>query len=116
MNADGNLPDVVSFIKNYDNIGFKLDYVNVEGRVANYYPDFLVKLQDGRYFVIETKGRVDENDLLKVKRLRSWCEDVTAKTDQQYDFLFVDQGTFDKVSGGIAVFTDLIPKFTRFKD
>lgn len=111
-----NLPDVLSFTKIYDNIGFKLDYVNVEGRVANYYPDFLVKLQDDRYFVIETKGRVDENDPLKVKRLRSWCEDVSANTDQKYDFLFVDQGTFDKVSGSMAVFADLIPKFTRFKD
>ena len=111
-----NLPDVVSFTKNYDNIGFSLDYVNAEGKIANYYPDFLVKLQDDRYFVIETKGRVDENDSLKLKRLRSWCEDVTAKTDQHYDFIFVNQDTFDEVSGSIAVFADLLPKFTKFKD
>ena len=111
-----NLPDVISFTKNYENIGFKLDYVNAEGRLANYYPDFIIKLDDNSYFIIETKGRVDENDQLKVKRLRTWCEDITANTDKNYDFLFVDQTTFDKVSGSIAVFGDLIPKFTRFKD
>ena len=111
-----NLPDVISFTKNYENIGFKLDYVNAEGRLANYYPDFIIKLDDNSYFIIETKGRVDENDQLKVKRLRTWCEDITANTDKNYDFLFVDQATFDEVSGSIAVFGDLIPKFTRFKD
>ena len=40
--------DVVSFAKNYLAVHFKLDYVNADGNISNYYPDFLVKLADGR--------------------------------------------------------------------
>ena len=39
-----NSPDVVSYAKNYLAVRFKLDYVKIDGDIANYYPDFLVKL------------------------------------------------------------------------
>ena len=35
-------PDVVSYAKNYFAVHFKLDYVNADGNISNYYPDFLV--------------------------------------------------------------------------
>ena len=41
-----NCPDVVSYAKNYFAVHFKLDYVNADGNISNYYPDFLVKLAD----------------------------------------------------------------------
>ena len=34
----------------------KLDYVNADGDISNYYPDFLVKLSAKRIFIVETKG------------------------------------------------------------
>jgi hypothetical protein len=37
-----------SFAKNYLAVHFKLDYVNADGDISNYYPDFLVKLSDRR--------------------------------------------------------------------
>ena len=40
--------DVVSYAKNYLAVHFKLDYVNADGDISNYYPDFLVKLSDKR--------------------------------------------------------------------
>ena len=43
--------DVVSYAKNYMAVHFKLDYVNADGNISNYYPDFLVKLSDGRVVV-----------------------------------------------------------------
>jgi len=39
--------DVVSYAKNYLAVHFKLDYVNADGDISNYYPDFLVKLTEG---------------------------------------------------------------------
>ena len=38
--------DVISYAKNYLAVHFKLDYVNADGDISNYYPDFLVKLSD----------------------------------------------------------------------
>ena len=35
-----NCPDVLSYAKNYYAVNFKLDYVDADGEIANYYPDF----------------------------------------------------------------------------
>jgi type III restriction enzyme len=55
---------------------FKLDYVNHEGGISNYYPDFMVKLDDKRIFIIETKGLEDLDVPLKMERLANLCEDI----------------------------------------
>ena len=68
--------DVVSYAKNYFAVHFKLDYVNADGDISNYYPDFLVKLTDKRIVIVETKGQEDLDVPLKMERLRQWCEDV----------------------------------------
>ena len=48
--------DIVSFAKNYLAVGFKLDYVNANGDISNYYPDFFVKVSEREIFIVETKG------------------------------------------------------------
>ncbi|MFQ5356627.1 MAG: type III restriction endonuclease subunit R, partial [Mariprofundaceae bacterium] len=89
--------DVLSYGKNYLAVHFKLDYVNADGDISNYYPDFLVKLADGRIVVVETKGHEDLDVPLKMQRLRQWCEDInTMQSDVVYDFVFVDQESFEK--------------------
>ena len=91
-----NCSDVVSYVKNEFSMHFKLDYINADGDIANYYPDFLVKLTDGRVIVVETKGREDLDVPRKMQRLFQWCEDVNrAVTDVDYDFVYVDQEGFD---------------------
>ena len=90
-------PDVVSYAKNYFAVHFKLDYVNVDGNISNYYPDFLVKLADARTVIVETKGLEDMDVPLKMQRLHQWCEDVNrVQSDVKYDFVFVDQEGFEK--------------------
>ncbi len=89
--------DVVSYAKNYLAVHFKLDYVNADGDISNYYPDFLVKLTDGKVVVVETKGQENLDVPLKMQRLRQWCEDVNAvQSDVEYDFVYVDQENFEK--------------------
>jgi type III restriction enzyme len=88
-------PDVVSFAKNYLAVHFKLDYINAAGDIANYYPDFLVKLADGRVVVVETKGREELDVPQKMMRLAQWCADVNqAQKQVVYDYVFVDEEGF----------------------
>ena len=34
----------------------QLDYVNADGNISNYYPDFLVKLSDKKTVIVETRA------------------------------------------------------------
>ncbi len=75
------LPDdeIVSYAKNYYEVHFKIDYKNADGTIAHYHPDFFVKTDDKTVFIIETKGREDLDDPLKIKRLAQWCDDANAR-------------------------------------
>ena len=109
-----NCPDVVSFAKNYFALGFKLDYVNGEGDIANYYPDFFVKLTDGRVVVAETKGRKDVDVDPKTYRLAQWCEDInTDQSDVVYDFVYVNEDSFREYTP--KTFQQLLEAFTEYK-
>ncbi len=106
--------DVVSYVKNYIAIHFKLDYINADGDISNYYPDFLVKLTDGRIIVAETKGWEDLDVPRKMQRLSQWCADAnTAMSDVAYDFVYVDQESFNLYRP--ETFQQLLDGFTEYK-
>ena len=90
--------DVAAFAKNYLAVGFKLDYVQANGDLANYTPDFIVRTTDGKVWIVETKGRAELDLPQKMARLKQWCADATAaeQNGQRYDFVFVDQTGFEK--------------------
>jgi type III restriction enzyme len=89
--------DVISFSKNYTEIGFKIDYKNASGAISSYYPDFFVKTGDKTIYIVETKGREDLNDIEKIKRLAQWCEDASERQKKnQYKMLYVKQEEWDK--------------------
>ncbi len=107
-------PDVVSYAKNYYGVQFKLDYVNADGDISNYYPDFIVKLTDGSVVVVETKGLEDLDVPLKMQRLSQWCEDVNnISSDVSYGFVFVDEESFHFYNP--ATFQQLLDGFTEYK-
>jgi len=107
--------DVVSYSKNYLAVHFKLDYVNADGDISNYYPDLMVKLSDKRIVIVETKGREDLDVPLKMARLRQWCEDVNrVQTDVVYDFVYVDEESFDKYKP--TSFKQLMDGFKEYKE
>jgi len=107
--------DVLSYAKNYLAVHFKLDYVNSDGDISNYYPDFLVKLTDGRIVVVETKGQEDLDVPLKVQRIRQWCEDINGmQSDVMYDFVYVDEEGFKKYEP--KSFADLLASFREYKE
>src|SRR5208337_228473 len=89
--------DVLSYAKNYLAVPFKLDYVNADGDISNYRPDFLVKISPKSIFIVETKGQEDLDVPLKMQRLRQWCEDINrVQGDVKFAFVYVDQESFEK--------------------
>lgn len=107
--------DIVSFAKNYLAVGFKLDYVNAQGDISNYYPDFFVKASEREIFIVETKGREDLDVPLKMARLKQWCDDVNrAQGDVRFDFVFVNEDKFKEYRP--ENFRGLVVAFREYKD
>lgn len=89
--------DVQAFAKNYLSVHFQLDYIRADGAISNYYPDFIVKMTDGRVIIIETKGLEDVDVAPKMQRLKQWCEDVNSlQFDIEYGYLFVDEKSLEQ--------------------
>ena len=106
--------DVLSYAKNYLAVNFKLDYVNADGDISNYYPDFLVKLPGKRIVIVETKGQEDLDVPQKMDRLQQWCEDINrVQSDVGYDFVYVDQESFEKFKP--ASFRQVVDGFREYK-
>jgi type III restriction enzyme len=106
--------DVVSYAKNYLAVHFKLDYINASGDISNYYPDFIVKLTDGRVVIVETKGQEDLDVPPKMERLKQWCEDINrVQSKIVYDFVFVDDDRFTKHHP--RTFKSLLDGFQQYK-
>ncbi len=108
-------PDVVSYAKNYMAVHFNIDYVNAEGNISNYYPDFFVKTDDKNVYIIETKGLEDLDVPLKTARLKKWCDDINASQKKiKFDFVFVDEEGFQKYKPDS--FSGLVSNFRKYKN
>lgn len=91
--------DIISYAKNYFAVHFKIDYRNADGEIKDYYPDFFVKSSEKAVYIVETKGREDLDDPLKIERLKQWCEDVNSnQKDMKYHCLYVRQEEYEKYS------------------
>ena len=109
-----NCEDVISYVKNYFGVHFKIDYKNYDGNISDYYPDFIVKKSDREIFIIETKGLEDLDVPLKMMRLKQWCEDINkAQNKIKYDFIYVNQESFDKYNP--KTFDELERNFREYK-
>ncbi|WRO06913.1 hypothetical protein VLL09_05865 [Dehalococcoides mccartyi] len=107
--------DVKAYAKNYFGVHFKIDYVNADGNISDYYPDFLVKLSNKNIYIVETKGQEDLDVPLKMNRLRQWCQDLNQiQSDTSYNFVFVDVVNFEKYHPDS--FEKLVDCFKEYKE
>jgi len=107
--------DIISYVKNYPAVHFKIDYVNAKGEISNYYPDFIVKKSKKEIFIIETKGLEDLDVPLKMERLDQWCIDINKiQANIKYDYVFVDEESFNQYRP--KSFRELIAGFREYKE
>ncbi len=91
--------DVVAFAKLTMNSRFALEYISSTGAIRYYYPDFVVRLADDTFVIVETKGMEDIEVALKDRRARRWCRDATTLSGREWVYEKVLQGLFDAYSG-----------------
>ena len=108
--------DVTAFAKNTmgdGGVNFKIEYQAENGNLREYYPDFFVKTKPNEIFIVETKGREDLDDVRKIKRLVTWCNDVNAAQSQYcYTPIYIKQEKWTEVKQDIKNFADLCTIFT----
>jgi type III restriction enzyme len=107
-------PDVITYAKNYLAVHFNIDYVNADGNISSYYPDFFVKTTDGKITIVETKGEEDLDVPLKLARLKQWCEDInTVQKKTIFDYVFVEENAFNQYAP--KEFGELVKGFVTYK-
>jgi len=89
--------DVVAFAKLPFQFGFSIAYTDTRANIRNYFPDFIVKLSDDEYWVVETKGREDLDVAMKDQEAKCWCENATELTGRNWDYMKVNQSEFEKL-------------------
>ncbi len=88
---------IVSFAKLPEQFGFCIQYTDKLANIRHYYPDFIGKLSDDSYWLIETKGREDVEVKLKDSAAQIWCENATALTGKNWKYLKVPQKDFENL-------------------
>ena len=96
------LEDVVRFAslgttESESGVAFKIDYLKPSGAIGFYYPDFVVVQTTGTgeiHWIVETKGRVWEDTLVKDAAMKHWCAQVTKALGRQWCFIRVNQSDF----------------------
>jgi len=112
---ESRFSDVIAYAKNTmgeGGINFKIEYQAKDGNIREYFPDFFVKTGTNTFYILETKGREDLDDLLKIKRLVTWCKDINnAQSEYSYNPVYVKQEKWDDLKNNLKSFQDLISIF-----
>jgi type III restriction enzyme len=112
---ENHFNDVISYAKNTigdGGINFKIEYQAEDGNIREYYPDFFVKTSVNTFYILETKGREDLDDLRKIKRLAVWCNDInTIQSEYTYLPVYVKQEGWEDVKNDLKSFADLYKLF-----
>ena len=74
-----NNPHVKAWAKN-DHLGFEIVYI-YDGVPRKYIPDFLIRLDNGKILVLETKGQDNQQNRAKRKALSEWVKVVNELGD-----------------------------------
>jgi len=107
--------DVVSYVKNYFAVHFKIDYKNASGAISDFYPDFIIKLDSKRIYIVETKGREDLDDPLKIERLKQWCNDINrVQNNTKFGWIYIREEDYEKY-GKMRNFADVIKTFEEMQ-
>jgi type III restriction enzyme len=113
--CENRFDDVISFAKNTfgeGGVNFSIEYQKENGNIASFYPDFFIKTNKNTFFIVETKGREDLDDIRKIKRLATWCKDInTAQKDYTYTPIYIMQEKWEAIKKDVKSFVDICKLF-----
>jgi len=87
-------PDVAAFAKNAGPQAVRIDYLTADHRLAFYTPDFFARDVGGSYYLIETKGRQDQDVPRKGGAAVEWCK-TASKSGMRWQYVFVPQAIME---------------------
>lgn len=109
--CENRFKDVIAYAKNTmgdGGVNFKIEYQAEDGNIREYFPDFFVKTSDTDIFIVETKGREDLDDLRKIRRLATWCQDVNdGQNERTYTPIYIKQEDWEKHQSSLRSFNDV---------
>jgi type III restriction enzyme len=113
---ENRFSDVIAFAKNTmgeGGINFKIEYQAQDGNIREYFPDFFVKTGTNTFYILETKGREDLDDWLKIKRLVTWCKDINhAQSEYTYNPVYVTQEKWEEINNNLKTFGNVVSVFS----
>jgi len=89
--------------------GFSIQYTDKVVNIRHYYPNFVVRLDDGKHWVVETKGRENIQVALKDAAAINWCERATELTETEWNYIKVLQKDYEELRP--SDFEELITAF-----
>ena len=89
--------DVMAFAKLPFQFGFSITYTDTRANIRNYFPDFVIKMSDDEYWIIETKGREDMEVAMKDQAAQCWCDNATELTRKSWSYIKVNQSEYEKL-------------------
>ena len=107
-----NSDDVAAFAKLPIQFGFSIQYTDKVANIRHYYPDFVVRLDNGKHWIVETKGREDVEVALKDAAAVNWCDRATELTETEWNYIKVMQKDYEGLRPSsfeeltIALFSD----------
>lgn len=87
--------DVAAFAKNTGPQALRIDYEAANHRRAFYTPDFFVRLDSGKYYLVETKGEMEQEVAAKARAAVAWCKSAS-KNGEEWEYLFVPEALFKR--------------------
>jgi type III restriction enzyme len=104
------MDEVLAYVKN-QNLGFKVPYT-CEGRPGNYYPDYILKIDDGRgtddllHLILEVTGEKKKEKEAKVETVKTlWVPAVNNEgAFGRWAFLEIDANNRNKAMQAIRQF------------
>ena len=71
-----------------------------------------MKTNPTTYYILETKGREDLDDIRKIKRLSTWCSDINMiQKDYTYTPIYIKQEKWETVKKDLKTFDDVCKLF-----
>lgn len=92
-----SVPDVEAFAKLPEAFGFSVEYTDNHANLRYYYPDFVVRAEDGVMWLVETKGAETVEVAHKDRAAALWCENATMLTATVWRYLKIPQKEFVKL-------------------